>query len=149
MDYTYGLITLLMPVFLFALTVVLVLSLRWFSYKERMALIARDLPLEETKSPTEKHKLFLAIGLTISLVGLALSLGLATFGLGPWLLAGLIPFFIGLAVVLASLILRPAKAKKDDEELQEQEEPEEAVIEMESALTEENNEEEQEDEIPF
>lgn len=98
-----------------ALVVILVISLRWFSYKENMALIAQGLPLEEKPDKGERYKLFLAIGLTISLIGLALSIGLGTLGVGPWLLFGLIPSFGGLAIVLASLIMRPSKQKDQPE----------------------------------
>lgn len=111
MNYSIAYFSLLMPMILGALVVILVISLRWFSYKEKMALIAQGLPVEEKKDKGESYKLFLAIGLTVSLVGLALSIGLATLGFGPWLLFGLIPCFAGLAMVLASLVMRPSKQK--------------------------------------
>lgn len=106
-------ISLLVPVLLALLVVILVITLRWFSYKERMALIKQGLPLEDKRTKEEKRKLFLAIGVTVGLMGLALTIGLATLGLGPWLLYGLIPFFLGLAMILASLIMMPSKPKKE------------------------------------
>lgn len=114
---TYGMtgvtyISLLIPVFLAILVVILVITLRWFSYRERMALIKQGLPLEDKRTKEEKRKLFLAIGVTVALVGLAFSIGLATLGIGPWLLYGLIPFFVGLAMILASLIMKPSKPQE-------------------------------------
>ena len=43
----------------------------------------------------------MAAGLILGLVGLAITIGLMTIGVGPWLLIGLLPLFIGLALVLA------------------------------------------------
>lgn len=108
-----ALFSFLIPVVLGILVVILVITLRWFSYKERMALIKQGLPLEEKRSKEEKRKLFSAIGLAVSLIGLALSIGLGTLGIGPWLLYGLLPFFTGLAMILASLILKPEKPRQE------------------------------------
>lgn len=49
----------------------------------------------------------------VGLVGLAITIALLTVGIGMWLLFGLLPLFIGLALVLAALVLRPAKAKEE------------------------------------
>lgn len=110
---TYRLTTLAMwlPVILTALGVILVITLRWFSYKERMALIAQGLEPERKKSTEERTKTLLAAGLIVGLVGIALTIALLTLGVGVWLLLGLLPLFVGLALVLTSLVLRPAKAK--------------------------------------
>lgn len=105
--------SLLIPVLLGILVVILVITLRWFSYKERMALIKQGLPPEEKRSKEEKRKLFSAIGFAVALIGLAISIGLGTLGIGPWLLYGLLPFFTGLAMILASLIMKPEKPKKE------------------------------------
>ncbi len=145
MDHTLILIILFVPLVSFALTIVLVLSLRWFSHKERMASIARGLPLKERsaeQSLKEKNQLLLAIGLINALVGLALTLGLATLGLGPWLLAGLIPFFVGLALILTSLVVRPEKPKpkpvvKDEPPQAQNEESWTAAVEEEEQSKEE------------
>ena len=135
--------SLLVPVLLGILVVVLVITLRWFSYKERMAIIKQGLPLEDKRTKEEKRKLFSAIGLTVGLIGLAFSIGLATLGLGPWLLYGLIPLFAGLAMILASLIMRPSKPKKEKQTKGEQVE----AVEMgETASTELETWEETEEE---
>jgi hypothetical protein len=49
-------------------------------------------------------------------VGLALTIGMAFIGFGPWLLAGLIPLFIGLARLLSLLIQRDVTAKQEEQE---------------------------------
>lgn len=99
-----------LPVILAALGVILVITLRWFSYKERMALIAQGLA-PESKGTAERSKTLLATGLIVGLVGLAITIALLTIGVGVWLLFGLLPLFIGLALVLSALILRPEKPK--------------------------------------
>lgn len=110
---------MLMPIILTALVVILLITMRLFSHKERMAMIAQGLPLEDTtgqqKNQEERYKVLLSIGLIVGLVGLALTIGLITLGMGPWLLAGLLPLFIGLALVLTSLVLRPEKPTKKQE----------------------------------
>lgn len=105
--------TLLLPVLLAVLTVALVITLRWFIFKERMALIIRGLPLEERRCKKEKQKLFLALGLAIAIISVSLGLGLASVGFRPWLLFGLIPFSIGLSMILGSLILKPPVESKE------------------------------------
>ncbi len=87
--------------------------LRWFSHKERMALIRRGQPLEDKRTKEEQTKTLLVIGLPISLIGLGLTIGLLTLGLGPWLLAGLLPLFAGLALLLTAQVLKPAKEKEE------------------------------------
>ena len=43
-------------------------------------------------------------GVVTGAVGLALLVGLLTLGIGPWLVAGLIPLFVGMVEVLFALI---------------------------------------------
>ena len=105
--------TLLLPVLLAVLAVALVITLRWFIFKERMALINQGLPLEEKQCKRAKHKLFLALGLAIAIISLSLGLGLASVGFRPWLLFGLIPFSLGLSMILGSLILKPPVESKE------------------------------------
>lgn len=107
------------PIVLAVLLVVLIITLRWFVHKERMALISKGVPLENKRTKEERQKIYLSVGITISLLGLVLTIGLATIGIGPWLLAGLIPLAIGLSVVLASLVLKPAMVEIIEEEVDE------------------------------
>lgn len=104
------------PVILTALAVILAITLRWFSHRERMALISRGQSPPDKPTKEEQMKTMLAIGLPISLIGLGLTIGLLTMGVGPWLLAGLLPLFAGLALILTSLVLKPAKEKKETNE---------------------------------
>lgn len=112
MNYAMPFLPYFAPIILTALVVILIIALRWFTHKERMSRIAQGQPLEEPDQG-KSHKTILAIGLVIGLIGLALTIGLATLGIGPWLLAGLLPLFAGLALILVSLILAPAKPKKE------------------------------------
>jgi len=52
-------------------------------------------------------------GVITTMSGLALLLGLATLGIGAWLLAGLLPLFVGLGMVLIYFMtLGPAPDEK-------------------------------------
>lgn len=126
------------PIILSVLVVILVIALRWFSYKERMALIAQGVSPEDERKHGKNQKTFLAIGLVIGLIGLALTIGLITLGVGPWLLAGLLPLFVGLAFILVSLVLAPSKPKEPEQKLQV--EPE--VTTQEEHIEEDEREEE-------
>ncbi|HHU62054.1 MAG: hypothetical protein QM401_02575 [Bacillota bacterium] len=107
------------PIVLAVLVVILVITLRWFVHRERMALISRGVPIENKRSKAERQKVCMAMGVFVSLLGLALTIGLATIGIGPWLLAGLIPLAIGLSLVLGSLVLKPAIVDTKEKEATE------------------------------
>jgi hypothetical protein len=80
------------------------------SYKETIALAEKGLSRAERKS---RHGL-LRWGILITGLGLALSLGLYPLGfsagyeyplrLGPWMLGGLVPLFLGLALILSHFL---------------------------------------------
>lgn len=97
----YSLVSMAMwlPIILTALAVILAITLRWFSYKERMALIARGFDPDAEKTPEEKLKMLLAAGIIMGLVGLAVTIALLTIGIGIWLLFGLLPLFLGLSLI--------------------------------------------------
>ena len=139
-----------MTITISALVVILVITLRWFSHRERMALIAQGLPLENLEQDQEgRYKLLLSIGLIVGLVGLALTIGLFTLGRGVWLLAGLIPLFAGLALVLTGLILRPEKPKSPPEPEEVESMEDDAVPEFAPEhlkMDEESDDEEEDDE---
>lgn len=81
--------------------------LRYMSYKETIALAERGLSKPESKSSS---KGMLRWGIIVSALGLALTIGLYLIGfnaannyplrLGPWMLGGLVPLFLGLGLVL-------------------------------------------------
>ena len=80
--------------------------MRYLNYREMLALAEKGLTRPENK----ERKTLLRWGVVITALGLALTLGLYPIGfftgesyplhLGPWMLAGLIPLFLGLSLVL-------------------------------------------------
>ena len=80
--------------------------LRYMNYKETIALAEKGLSKPESKS----NKNLLRWGIVITAIGFALTLGLYTLGfasadqyplhLGPWMLGGFVPLFLGLGLVL-------------------------------------------------
>jgi hypothetical protein len=81
--------------------------LRYMKYRETITLAEKGLTAPpETKS----NKTLLRWGIVITALGLALSIGLYTIGfnfannyplrLGPWMLGGFVPLFLGLGLVL-------------------------------------------------
>ena len=82
--------------------------MRYMSYKETLALAEKGLTKPEVKSSSGKG--ILRWGIVITALGLALTFGLFTIGfdsannyplhLGPWMLGGFVPLFLGLGLVL-------------------------------------------------
>ncbi len=80
--------------------------LRYMSYKETIALAEKGL----TKSESKSNKPLLRWGIVVTALGLALTVGLYTAGfdsssnyplhLGPWMLGGFVPLFLGIGLVL-------------------------------------------------
>ena len=80
--------------------------LRYMNYKETLALAEKGLSKPESKS----GKGLLRWGIVITAIGFALSLGLYPIGfsagenyplhLGPWMLGGFVPLFLGLGLIL-------------------------------------------------
>lgn len=80
--------------------------LRYMNYRETIALAEKGLTRPEKKS----GKGLLRWGILLASLGLALSLGLYFIGfnspndyplhLGPWMLGGFVPLFLGLGLVL-------------------------------------------------
>jgi hypothetical protein len=80
--------------------------LRYMNYKETLALAEKGL----TKPESKPGKGLLRWGIIVTAIGLALTIGLYTFGfdsgenyplqLGPWMLGGFVPLFLGLGLVL-------------------------------------------------
>ncbi len=80
--------------------------IRYLNYRETIALAEKGI----TRPETTNHKPLLRWGIIITALGLAFTLGLYPIGfavddsyplhLGPWMLGGLIPLFLGLGLVL-------------------------------------------------
>lgn len=88
--------------------VVIILSFialnRYINYKERVALARLGFSVEDlnraASPPRRGSRGVLWGGVITAMSGLALLLGLATLGIGAWLLAGLLPLFVGLGMVI-------------------------------------------------
>ena len=80
--------------------------LRYMNYKETIALAEKGL----TKPEPNSNKRLLRWGIVITAIGLAFTIGLYLIGfnsadnyplhLGPWMLGGFVPLFLGLGLVL-------------------------------------------------
>lgn len=80
--------------------------LRFMNYKETIALAEKGLSKPESKS----NKNLLRWGIVITAIGFALTLGLYAIGfgsaenyplhLGPWMLGGFVPLFLGIGLIL-------------------------------------------------
>ena len=80
--------------------------LRYINYKETIALAEKGL----TKPEPTSNKRLLRWGIIITALGFALTLGLYSIGfssadnfplhLGPWMLGGFVPLFLGIGLTL-------------------------------------------------
>lgn len=80
--------------------------MRYLNYKETLALAEKGL----TRPETNNNKGLLRWGIIVTALGVALTLGLYLFGfdaggnyplhLGPWMLGGFIPLFLGISLIL-------------------------------------------------
>jgi len=84
--------------------------LRYMNYKETLALAEKGLAKPEKKS----SKSFLRWGIIITALGFALTIGLYAIGfdspanyplhLGPWMLGGFVPLFLGIGLILLHIL---------------------------------------------
>jgi hypothetical protein len=103
----------------FTLLYLFILAMRYMNYRETMALAEKGLVRPEPQRSNGKG--MLVWGVIIAAMGAALCIGLLPiglsglgggnyiFGLGPWMLLGLLPFFFGMALVLVYLLTRESK----------------------------------------
>lgn len=80
--------------------------IRYLSYRETIALAEKGFTKPESKSSTG----ILRWGIMVTALGAALTIGLYLFGfdsadnyplhLGPWMLGGFVPLFLGLGLIL-------------------------------------------------
>jgi len=95
-----SIISILLAIFSF------IAFLRYMNYKETIALAEKGL----TRPEARNGKGLLRWGILITALGVALSLGLYPIGfswgtayplhLGPWMLGGFVPLFLGLGLIL-------------------------------------------------
>ncbi len=108
MGFTIGIITLV-----FSFIIIIVAITNYFSYKEKELMLNKGVAPEvvekiatkgDSDEPTTKLG-NLRSGLTLIAVGGALTIGLLFMGVGPWILGGLIPLFLGIARLLLYYLL--------------------------------------------
>jgi hypothetical protein len=113
---------------LFALAIFFgfIVLLRYLQHRERMALISHGIN-PGTRPKHKRSNGILRAGLITMMVGLALTLGLYPIGfilppnlsstpfhLGPWLLPGLIPFAVGLALTVSYYLEQTSQMQEID-----------------------------------
>ena len=97
-----------------------ILSMRFMTYKETLALAEKGLVKPARNGGNGKGAL--VWGILITAIGLATTLGMwplgamlrvdVPFGFGPWMLAGLLPTFFGLALILIHVLTREDKQEE-------------------------------------
>jgi hypothetical protein len=87
--------------------------LRYMNYRETIALAERGVSRPE-RPEAKNNKALLRWGIIVTALGIALSLGLYPLGfasgeayplrLGPWMLGGFVPLFLGLGLILLHVL---------------------------------------------
>lgn len=87
--------------------------MRYLNYRETLALAEKGLTRPE-RSEAKNSKGLLRWGILVTALGIALSLGLYLVGfdsaenypfhLGPWMLGGFVPLFLGLGLILSHFL---------------------------------------------
>ena len=103
---------------LFFLTFVFVVAMRFIGYRETLHLAEKGL-VRPDRGPGGSGKDTLRWGVVITAVGLALCAGLYPIGLlpgntfplgiGPWMIAGFLPTFFGLGLILIYVLTHEDK----------------------------------------
>lgn len=107
----------LVPIILFIGLFGFLIATSYLKYRRDMAMIEKGIDPRGTGSgPSRMER-----ALTLTGIGLALTIGLLFTGLGPQLLGGLIPLFIGLSRLLA-ILLEQEQAKSKSLVVRENEE---------------------------
>jgi hypothetical protein len=113
-----------------------IVLLRYLHHKERMALITQGIhphnsPRTEDPRRLTRSRRMLRAGLIIAMVGLSLTVGLYPIGffippslaaatplhLGPWLLPGLIPLGVGVALIVSYYLEQNTQSTQPPEEM--------------------------------
>lgn len=96
-----------------------IVLLRYLQHREHMAMISSGIHPNSLLPPRRRNRGILRAGLIIAMVGLTLTIGLYPIGyilppifanipfhLGPWLLPGLIPLGVGIALTTSYYLER-------------------------------------------
>lgn len=115
-----------------------IIVLRWFKHREIMAMVEKGVLPEQyaqytSASRGQRSRGMMGWGIAVTALGLALMAGLWPLGFarmgaegpyplrfGPWMLFGLIPLFIGLALLIIYFVTR----KEEKEEMAAPDTPE-------------------------
>ena len=118
---------ILFPVFILAVIFGFVALMRYLRYRENLLMLQRGIVPERGWSRREYRQMpphaRLRVGIITSLVGVALVAGLATLGIGPWLLGGLIPLAVGIGEILTYILLTPTVDGVDRMDRMEEDDP--------------------------
>jgi len=105
------------PVVIVALGLGFAAFQRYLKHKEWMAMINQGIVPEDWQKSNKPQLQWpgnAASAVTLTLVGIAITLGLATIGIGPWLIGGLVPTAIGCGFLIARF-MGESKERKSDE----------------------------------
>lgn len=108
---------IVVPLGLFAFVFGFAFAAIYLKHRRDMAMIAQGMdPRIPAKALTPQglEALRMEKALTLTGIGLALTIGLGFLGLGPQLLGGLIPLFIGLSRLLAIMLEREHAARSKE-----------------------------------
>ncbi len=107
-----------------------IVLLRYLQHREHMAMISTGMHPASLRAPRHRNRGMLRAGLIIAMVGLTLTIGLYPIGyilppvfaniplhIGPWLLPGLIPLGVGIALT-ASYYLERDSSPADVERIE-------------------------------
>ncbi len=111
-------IVLLSPCLLVSVLLLFLAAIRYIVYRERAALAEHGIfHPDESVMDRLGYRYPQGVlwgGVITAMCGLALVLGLATIGVGPWLLGGLIPLFVGLGMVFVYFTGGSARQRKPE-----------------------------------
>ncbi len=137
--FSNGFIVLLGWLMALAIFFGFIVLLRYLYHKERMALITRGIHPNNNRRVEDpqrqiRSRRMLRAGLIIAMVGLSLTVGLypigfflpttlaaaSPFHLGPWLLLGLIPLGVGIALIVSYYLEQNAQGSQTTSTPEEQ-----------------------------
>ena len=89
---------------------------RYLKHKEWMAMIQQGMVPEDLERKFNREwKASTGSAVTITLIGIAITAGLLTIGVGPWLIGGLVPTAIGCGLLISQLLTEAKEKKKKQE----------------------------------
>src|SRR5436305_9576900 len=107
-----------------------IVLLRYLQHREHMAMISTGIHPDSLRGPRRGSRGMLRAGLITAMVGLTLTIGLYPIGyilppifasiplhFGPWLLPGLIPLGVGIALITSYYLERDVPPPDDDKQV--------------------------------